>query len=190
MSDKSDLEVIERVLAGDIEAFSAIIEKYQDRVFRYAYFRVYNYDEALDITQEVFLMAMEALRSFRREAKFSTWLFSIMVNYCKNFRKKRDRFPSVALSRSDGGDEFEIPIPDERQTPEDDVITGDTLRIVKEELYALPDDYKEILVLRDIEGLPYGDIARVLGIHLSNVKVRIHRGRELLKKRLAERGLL
>jgi len=190
MSDKSDLEVIDRVLAGDIEAFSAIIEKYQDRVFRYAYSRVYNYDEALDITQEVFLMAMEALRSFRREAKFSTWLFSIMVNYCKNFRKKRDRFPSVALSRSDGGDEFEIPIPDERQTPADAVLTGDTLRIGKEERYALPDDYKEILVLRDSEGLPYGDIARVLGIHLSNVKVRIHRGRELLKKRLAERGLL
>jgi len=70
------------------------------------------------------------------------------------------------------------------------VITVDTLRIVKEELYDLPEDYKEILVLRDIEGLSYGDIARVLGIHLSNVKVRIHRGRELLKKRLAERGLL
>ena len=70
-------------------------------------------------------------------------------------------------------------------------VTPKTLgRIVKEELYALPDDYKEILVLRDIEGLPYGDIARVLGIQLSNVKVRIHRGRELLKKRLAERGLL
>ncbi len=190
MSDKSDLEVIDRVLAGDIEAFSAIIEKYQDRIFRYAYSRVYNYDEALDIAQEVFLMAMEALRSFRREAKFSTWLFSIMVNYCKNYRKKRDRFPLVALTRSEGGEEYEIPIPDERQTPEDDVITGDTLRIVREELYALPDDYKEILVLRDIEGLAYGDIARVLGIHLSNVKVRIHRGRELLKKRLAERGLL
>ena len=86
------------------------------------------------------------------------------------------------------GFQYQITLDD--AVAEDDVVTGDTLRIVKEELYALPDDYKEILVLRDIEGLAYGDIARILGIHLSNVKVRIHRGRELLKKRLAERGLL
>jgi RNA polymerase sigma-70 factor (ECF subfamily) len=190
MSDTNDIEVVDRVLAGDIEAFSEIITRYHNKVFRYAYSKVYNYDEALDITQEIFVMTMEALKSFRKEAKFSTWLFSIMVNYCKNYRKKAERFSTVALSRTNGEDEFEIPITDERQNQEQEVIDRDSLRIVKEELYRLPEDYKEILILRDIEGLPYNDIARVTGINLSNVKVRIHRGRELLKKRLAERGLL
>jgi len=190
MSDKSDIEIVDRVLAGDIEAFSEIIRKYHNKVFRYAYSRVYNYDESLDITQDIFLMTMEALKSFRRESKFSTWLFSIMVNYCKNYRKKAERFPMVALSRSNGDGEFEIPITDERQNHEQEIVDRDSLRIVKEELYQLPDDYKEILILRDIEGLSYNEIARITGINLSNVKVRIHRGREMLKKRLTERGLL
>jgi RNA polymerase sigma-70 factor, ECF subfamily len=190
MSDIDDLVVLDRVLGGDIEAFSEIIKKYQNRVFRFAYSRVNNYDEALDITQEIFLMTMESLRSFRRESKFSTWLFSIMVNYCKNYRKKAERYHIVPMSRPEGGEEIDMQISDDRQNVEREVIDGDSLRILKEELYALPEDYRDILVLRDIDGMSYNEIANIVGINLSNVKVRIHRGREMLKKRLDERGLL
>jgi RNA polymerase sigma-70 factor, ECF subfamily len=190
MSDIEDLEIIDRVLSGDIEAFAEIIKNYQNKVYRYVYSKVFNYDEALDITQEIFMMTMEALKSFRKESKFSTWLFSIMVNYCKNYKKKTSRYSYVALRRTQGSEEFELSIPDDRQNPEQDVIDNDSLRIIKEELFKLPDDYKDILVLRDIEGLSYNEVVRILGINLSNVKVRIHRGRELLKKRLNERGLI
>lgn len=190
MSDSHDLEIVSRVLGGDIECFSEIIKKYQNKVFRYAYSRVYNYDEALDISQEVFVMTFEALKSFRKESKFSTWLYSIMANYCKNYRKKNDRFFRVSLTRVNNQEEYELPITDERQNHEAEIINRDSLRIIKEELFLLPEDYKEILILRDIEGMPYSDIARIVGINLSNVKVRIHRGRELLKKRLHMRGLL
>jgi RNA polymerase sigma-70 factor (ECF subfamily) len=96
----------------------------------------------------------------------------------------------VALTRVNNQEEYELPITDERQNHEEEIINRDSLRIIKEELFQLPDDYKEILILRDIEGMPYSDIARIVGINLSNVKVRIHRGRELLKKRLHMRGLL
>lgn len=188
--NKDDISNIEKVLAGDIEAFSPIIEKYQDMVFRYVYSKFNNYDEALDITQEIFIMAMEALKSFRGESKFSTWLYSIMVNYCKNYRKKKNRYNIVSMSATKGDDEYDLQLPDEREKPEEDIILSDSLRIMKEEINKLPDDYKDIVILRDIEGLSYNDISDLLGIKLSNVKVRIHRGRELLKNRLFARGLI
>jgi RNA polymerase sigma-70 factor (ECF subfamily) len=149
-----------------------------------------NYDEALDVTQEIFIMAIEALASFRREAKFSTWLYSIMVNYCKNYRKKNRRYNMVSMNVSRGEDEYEMQLPDTRENPEADVVNADSLRIVKEEIAELPDDYREIVLMRDIEGLSYNEISDILGIKLSNVKVRIHRGRELLKNRLHARGLI
>ncbi|MDR3237398.1 MAG: RNA polymerase sigma factor [Spirochaetia bacterium] len=185
-----DIEVVDKVLSGDTEAFSLIVERYRNMTFRYVYSRFNNYDEAMDITQDIFIMSLEALKSFRRESKFSTWFYSIMVNYCKNYRKKSKRYNVVPISGGKDDDEYELQIPDDRAGPEENVITNDSLRIVKDEIYRLPDDYKEVLVLRDIEGLSYNDISEMVGINLSNVKVRIHRGRELLKNRLSERGLI
>jgi len=189
-SDSDDIQVIEKVLAGDVEAFSGIIEKYKDKTFNYVYSQVKDYDEALDITQEIFIMTIEALRSFRRESKFSTWFYSIMVNYCKNYRKKNSRYNLVSINSSRGEDEYDMQLPDERENPENEVIMNDSLRIVKDEIGKLPDDYREILLLRDIEGLSYNEISEILDISLSNVKVRIHRGREFLKNRLLARGLI
>jgi len=190
MSNSTDIEIIERVLAGDIESFSGIIEKYQNMVFRYTYSKCNNQDEALDITQDIFIMVMEALHSFRRESKFSTWLYSIMVNYCKNYRKKQNRVSLVSINVTRGEDEYDLQLPDERQNPEEHIIMEDSLDIVQEEIGNLPDDYRDILILRDIEGLSYNEISEILKIKLSNVKVRIHRGRELLKNRLYARGLI
>jgi RNA polymerase sigma-70 factor (ECF subfamily) len=189
-SDSEDIQVIDEVLAGDVDAFSKIIEKYKSKTFNYVYSQVKDYDEAMDITQEIFIMTIEALRSFRRESKFSTWFYSIMVNYCKNYRKKNSRYNLVSINSSRGDDEYDMQIPDERENPEDEVIMNDSLRIVKDEIGKLPDDYREILLLRDIQGLSYNEIADILDISLSNVKVRIHRGREFLKNRLLARGLI
>ncbi|OHD66465.1 MAG: hypothetical protein A2176_03720 [Spirochaetes bacterium RBG_13_51_14] len=189
-SDSEDIQVIDKVLAGDIEAFSVIIDKYRDKTFNYVYSQVKDYDETLDITQEIFIMTMEALASFRRESKFSTWFYSIMVNYCKNYRKKNSRYNVISINSSRGDDEYDLQLPDERENPEEEVIMNESLRIVKEEIGMLPDDYREILLLRDIQGLSYNEIAEILDISLSNVKVRIHRGREFLKNRLTARGLI
>ncbi len=188
--DSEDIQIIDRVLSGDVDAFSGIIERYKDKTFNYVYSQVKDYDEALDITQEIFIMTIEALRSFRRESKFSTWFYSIMVNYCKNYRKKNSRYNVVSINSSKGDEEYDLQLPDERENPEEEVILNDSLRIVREEISMLPDDYREILVLRDIEGMSYNEISEILGISLSNVKVRIHRGREFLKNRLLTRGLI
>jgi len=189
-SDNEDIQVIDKVLKGDINAFSKIIEKYKDRTLNYAYSQINDYDEALDVTQEIFIMTMEALSSFRRESKFSTWFYSIMVNYCKNYRKKNSRYSTIPINSARGEGEYDLQIPDERENPEEEIITKESLRIVKEEINRLPDDYREILILRDIQGLSYNEIAEILDISLPNVKVRIHRGREFLKNRLLARGLI
>ena len=190
MSEIEDLKIVQRVIDGDTEAFSVIVRKYQKMVFKYVNSQFNNEDDAKDITQEVFITAMEGLKGFRGEAKFSTWLYSIMVNYCKNHKKRVGKLFVTSLFASKESEEFEIQIPDHRVNPERDVIELDTLAIVKEEMYKLQDDYKKVLILRDIEGLSYNEISDVLGINLSNVKVRIYRGRELLKNRLSERGLI
>jgi len=190
MSEIEDIKIIQRVVDGDTEAFSVIVRKYQKMVFKYVNSQFNNEDDAMDITQEIFITAMEALKGFRGESKFSTWFYSIMVNYCKNYKKKHAKQFTTSLFVSKEAEEYEIQIPDHRVNPEKDIIDSDTLTIVKEEIYKLPDDYKKVLVLRDIEGLSYNEISDILGINLSNVKVRIYRGRELLKNRLSNRGLI
>ena len=189
-SQIDDIEIVEKTLNGDVESFSLIVEKYKNMTFRYVYARFNNYDEAMDITQDIFIMALEALKNFRKESKFSTWFYSIMVNYCKNYRKKNKRYNTVPISGVSDDSEYELQLPDERIGPEENVVMDDSMRIVKDEIYNLPDDYREVLILRDIEGMSYNDISDMIGIKLSNVKVRIHRGRELLKNRLSERGLI
>ncbi len=190
MTYEEDIKIIDRVLAGDTAAYSRIIEKYSNMIFKYVYSQFNNWDEAEDVTQDIFIVVMEALGSFRQESKFSTWMYSVMVNYCKNYLKKSRRMKSVSLNIVKNGDEFEIPLPDERQNPEEEIIRNDSLQIVKEEIDKLPEKYRSILVLRDIQGASYNEISDVFDINLSNVKVRIHRGRELLKNRLYERGLI
>lgn len=190
MTHDIDIEVIDRILAGDTGSYGILVEKYTNMIFKYVYSRFNNWDEAEDITQEIFVVVFEALPSFRRESKFSTWMYSVMVNFCRNYAKKSRRLKLVSMSTMVGEDEYELPLTDERQDTENAVIMDDSMRIVQEEIAKLPEKYGSILVLRDIDGVPYGEIADMLGIGLSNVKVRIHRGRELLKNRLIERGLI
>jgi RNA polymerase sigma-70 factor, ECF subfamily len=190
MSELSDMEIVQKVVGGDTEAFGEIVKRYQDRVFRYVYSRVDSYDEAYDAAQDVFIQVMESLAGFRGESKFSTWLYSVTANYCKNYRRKRLRAKTVSITMGSGADEYEMPIPDTRERTEDKVLLDEMLDAVREEMKNLPEDYSEILHLRDVEGMPYEEIAEVVGITLSNVKVRIHRGREMLKKKMEKRGLL
>ncbi len=190
MSDLTDIEIVRKVVDGDTEAFSEIVRRYQDRIFRFVYNQVDSYDEAFDASQDVFIQVLESLSSFRGESKFSTWLYSVTSNYCKNYRRKKSRSKTVSISRGSGDDEYDLPLPDERECTEDRVLLNEMVEAVREEMSRLPADYRDILQLRDVEGLPYEEIAKVTGITLSNVKVRIHRGREMLKKKMTERGLL
>lgn len=191
MSKKSDKKIIEEVLNGNTNEFAHLIERYQEKVLRYTYHHIGPYDDAEDAAQDIFVAVLESLHKFRGESEFSTWLYSITANYCKNYKKKR-YLKDISLVKtgdsSENNDEYIIH--DERQNTEEQVILDESLSIVKEEIVKLSDQYKEVLILRDIEGLSYEEIAASLEISLSNVKVRIHRGREMLMRRLSKRGIL
>jgi RNA polymerase sigma-70 factor (ECF subfamily) len=104
--------------------------------FRYVYSQFNNYDETMDITQDIFIMSLEALKSFRKESKFSTWFFSIMVNYCKNYRKKSRRYNTIPINGTRDEEDYEMQIPDERSDPESTVITDESFAYVREEFTA------------------------------------------------------
>lgn len=190
MSELNDMEIVERAKGGDMEAFAEIVRRYGDRVYRFVYSRIGSQEDAYDASQDVMVQVLESIGSFRGESKFSTWLYSVALNYCRNYRRKAGRARLVSIHKGTGDEETEIQICDERERTEDRIIEEEMVAAIKTEMVKLPDDYREILHLRDIEGMPYEEIASITGISLSNVKVRIHRGREMLRKRLAARGFV
>ncbi len=189
MSKRSDDQIIKDVVNGNTEAFSDIIKRYHQKVLRYTCSHLNNFEEAEDAAQEIFLAALESLKKFRGESQFSTWLYSITANYCKN-NKRQKRHKSISLVKATNDGHEEILIHDERQNTESDIINNESLSIIKEEILELTEQYKNILILRDIEGLSYDEISKIIGISLPNVKVRIHRGREMLMRRLSKRGII
>ncbi|MDA3899753.1 MAG: RNA polymerase sigma factor [Spirochaetes bacterium] len=190
MSEITEDEIIDRVKDGETELLGILIKKYQDKVFRYTYSNLGNYDDALEATQDIFVSVFRSIGKFRGESKFSTWLYSITSNYCKNYKRKRGRVNIVSLFRSDDEEYGELPIEDEREDLEKQFEMSNAMEMATDELNKLPDDYRSILILREIEELSYEEISEVLNISLSNVKVRIHRGRAMLKQRLVERGVV
>lgn len=190
MSELKEEEIILRIKDGETDLLNILIKKYQDRVFRYTYSNLGNYDDALEATQDIFVSVFRSIGNFRGESKFSTWLYSITSNYCKNFRRKRGKVSLVSIFKGDDNQLQEMPIEDERENLEKKFELSNDMEIAAEELSKMPQGYKEIIFLREIEGYSYEEISEALSLSLSNVKVRIHRGRAMLKQRLSDRGVV
>lgn len=190
MSNKSDEEIVKQVVQGDSEIFGVLVRRYQEKIFRLAYGYTGNEDDAMELAQDILIASFESLPRFRGESKFSTWLYSIGMNHCKNFIRKRGRIISMPIKSIVDDSELEIQLADKKTDVEQSVINNDSMKIAVDELGKLPVEYREAVLLRDLNGMSYDEISIALGITMSNVKVRIHRGRDMLKKRLIERGLI
>ena len=177
--------VIRAVLAGDANAFEQIVRVYQDTVYNHALFMLQNPQDALDAAQDTFLNAYTGLRSFRRESRFSVWLYRITHNCCVDILRRRP--PTVPLESEDGA---VIDISDPRPGPEESVVRADTAAAVRRALSQLPQEFREVLLLREFGGLSYAEIARVVGIETATVKTRIFRARKKLAAILLENGIL
>ncbi len=183
-----DAEVIDQIRAGQKEAFENIVVRYNRRIYAVAYRYVNNSEEAADITQEIFIRVWEKLETFRGDSKFSTWLFQLAGNHCKNklkALKRRRWFQNESLESNPAGDD-RGPV---RQHESSDPGPGELLngarmqQLVRVKLEELPEDQRAVLKMRDIDDLDYDEIAEATGLALGTVKSRIHRGRiELAKK--------
>lgn len=181
MTREEELAIVERVLGGDVNAFEALVLSYEKNVYNLALRMVKNAEDASDITQESFVKAYSSLASFRGESRFSVWLYRIVSNTCLDFLRGRSRRPTVSLYiENDEGEEAELDIPDVSQSPEELLERRLTRESVRRGLDALSAEYRQILLLREIQGLSYEEIAETLSMELGTVKSRIFRARKKL----------
>lgn len=176
----SDDLVIERCLAGDRDQYAVLVDRYQKMAYTVAYRMLGDEGRARDAAQEAFLSAYCGLGRFRRSSKFSTWLMSIVINACRDqLRKRRE---TVALS------DVQNSLPSGAADPEERLRTKESAGLLQKALQRLPPEYREVLILKHIQGLGYHEIAAMCGEREGTLKVRAHRARELLKLALQEGG--
>ena len=176
---------------GEITAFETLIEEYEARIYNLAYRMLGDAEDARDVAQETFLKAYSALGRFRGDASFSTWIYRIGRNCSLDAIRSRKRTRTYSLDAPvDTGDgevtrqvEGDLPVPDEV------VLTQERQDVINSALAELPDHHRAVIVMRDIEGFSYEEIAEVLEVRLGTVKSRLYRARTALHDRLEQMEL-
>jgi RNA polymerase sigma-70 factor (ECF subfamily) len=181
--------LVERTVAGDQRAFELLIIKYQRRVERLIGRMVRDVDLVEDIAQETFIRAYRALHQFRGDSQFYTWLYRIAVNTAKKFLLELKHDPTVsqtALERNDEDDETFSPRnePSTEESPESVLAAKEIAQAVNAALAALPDDLRQAITLREMDGLSYEDIAGLMDCPIGTVRSRIFRAREAISAKV------
>ena len=181
MTREQEAAVIRRVLDGDGNAFEALVAAYEKNVYNLALRMTGNAQDAEDMAQEAFVKAYTSLPGFRGDSKFSVWLYRIVSNVCLDFLRRQNRRPASSLSQEDeDGEETQMDIPDESQSPEQLLEHSLTQEAVQRGLQSLSEEQRQILLLREIQGLSYEEIAETLDLEAGTVKSRIFRARKKL----------
>jgi RNA polymerase sigma-70 factor, ECF subfamily len=186
-SHQEDEILVRAFQAGDVSAFDALVMKYKDKVYTMCFYLIGDVHEANDQSQETFLKVFRSLHAFRLESTFSTWLHRITVNTCTNRLKSipfRIRKMMVSLDAPDEAGNAFLQIPDESLMQNGELEKREKMMAVKNALGRLSPDHRTMIILRDMEGLPYEEIARITELDLGTVKSRIARARQELRTRL------
>ena len=183
----SDEELVEACLAGEVAAFDVLVARWQRKIRGAVYRVVGSEEEAQDICQEAFLKAYRGLSSFKREARFSSWLYQIALNLSRDRLRRRKTRNWVSLDEVDetpavgwaGG----------RAVSADQwVESREVQRLVANAVAALPEEQREAVVLKEYQGLTFPEIAEIQGVPVSTVKTRLYRGLSVLRERLVRQG--
>jgi RNA polymerase sigma-70 factor (ECF subfamily) len=182
-----DRALVAQSQEGSREAFSTLVTRYQERVLNLVFRGLGDHDAALDVSQEVFLKAYRGLTRFNGDSQFFTWLFRITMNETISARRRRDRRQRpVSLGREDAdGERAQDPADPAAFEPGAEAGRQDDLAMIQRAIATLDDEQAQVLLLRDIDGRSYQEIAEVLELPLGSVKSKIHRARQALKDRLA-----
>ena len=178
LSANPDLDLAERHRYGDAEAFEEIYRRFAKMVFNLALRMAGTVEEAEDLTQEIFLRVYRHLAKFNGRSTLKTWIYRITLNHCRS-RLGRRKLPTRPLAEENEGEGAELV--DERRGPEENALARDASRRVARALRGLRPRFREAVVLRDLEGLSYDEIAEVLEIRIGTVRSRIARGRDRLR---------
>lgn len=186
----SDVRLIEGLRAGDDRAYEELLTRFQQPVYNIVYRLLPDTTDAADVVQEVFLKVFRSIGGFRGRSSLKTWVYRIAVNEAHNHRRwfSRKRGHETGLDDDQGeGVTYEQILPDHGPSPLELAVDRETHAAIEEALKNVKPAFREALVLREIEGLSYEEIAEVLQVNINTIKTRIVRGRQSLKELLSER---
>ena len=191
MSGKTENEdaLVHAAANGDKTAFGELVSSYENFVYNTVRSKIRSDEDALDISQEVFIKIWRALPNWRHECRFSTWIYKVCVNSAYDFLRKNSNMQTESLwVTNDDGEEREIDIADETvdASPEKSLERNETNSAVREAIMKLSTEQREIVILRDINGFTYDEIAEMLGLEIGTVKSRLNRARGNLRLLLAD----
>lgn len=183
----TDEDLVEAFQGGDTAVFDILVQRWDRKIQGAIYRFVGASEDARDLCQEAFLRAYRGLRTFKKDARFSSWLYQIALNVCRDRLRRRRGRTLVSLDELDeGGHEAAVlPGPSPLELAEARDISDRVARAVA----SLPDEQREVIVLKEYEGLTFAEIAEVLGVPLSTVKTRLYRGLVQLRQRLEHEGI-
>ncbi len=184
----TDEELVARSMAGDAESFNQLVLRWERPIYALAYRVIGRDEDARDVAQETFLRAFRALPGFRGQAKFSSWLYRIALNLCRDWIRRKKRTPIVDMPEDVDFIEMAAdhgPV----ESIEDLVARNEMSRIVAEGMKLLPDEQRTAIVLKEYHGLTFQEIADLQGCPLSTVKTRLYQGLSVLRKHLERQGV-
>jgi len=181
-----DTELMLRLQSGADSALNTLMTRWQTPLVRFVYRYIGNQDEAIDVAQETFIRIYQNRHSYRPTAKFSSWLFTIASNLCRNYLRRERRHPTISIDDDDTneGSAATRTLVSPHKTPSDTAEQNDTARRVKESIQSLPHDLKTVVLLFEYEDLSYDEISTVLGCTPKAVETRLYRARKVLREKL------
>ncbi len=187
LGELSDAEILAAVTAGNIDAYGKIVARYRGRLYNFVFRFVGDRETSEDIVQETFLRAFRKRKEYRAIANFSTWLFTIAGNLAKSELRRRKRWRLFSLHRDDDSDTG-MELPDESSRPDKVAESSLTDDQIQDAIASLPDNYRQVILLRDVEGMAYQEIAEIVDCPVGTVKSRVNRARIKLQQKLKNEG--
>ncbi|ARA92055.1 RNA polymerase subunit sigma-24 [Rhodothermaceae bacterium RA] len=187
LQQMSDEDLMEQFQAGTVEAFNILVDRYSERLTHYLYGFLGDMKRCEDLLQETFLRVYRNRHSYQRIAKFSTWLYTIAGNLARSEYRKRKRrrmYSIQSVNRDD--EEYEMEIPDESFSPDRYAESTIQDQYIQNALKQIPESFREVVILRDVQQLAYEEIAQITGLPMGTVKSRINRGRTKLQSLLKD----
>lgn len=186
LEKRSDEELISDFQKGDEDAYAEIVKRYKDKLSNFLYRYLGNYDDSQDIAQDTLIKVYVSKNLYKEIAKFSTWIYTIAINLAKTKIIKKQKFKVVSLNISDEDGERDFDVPDNAYTPEVSANGKIQDYYIQKALESIPDKYRKLVILRDIEDFSYEEVCDITGLPMGTVKSRINRGREKLQELLKD----
>ncbi len=180
----TDEELVTRATAGDLESFNQLVVRWERPIYALAYRTLGREEDARDVVQEAFLRAFRGLKGFKGQAKFSSWLYRITLNLCRDWMRKSRRAPMIQVPETEDGLDMAEQMPSLAESVEELVNRQQMSAAVAKAMAELPDEQRTAILMKEFHGLTFQEIADALDCPLSTVKTRLYQGLSVLRRRL------